>query len=192
MFVLLVRVEDAHKRDDDNNLLEIQEWKMGFMKKKGTSGALVGLALAILLFDISGTFFILFGPQLLYRADDPAVIDLVRKTGTTVEGVGGVSTSFQGVNILSFQAKSLQPKVGSNQSVWVYEFSDPGSANLQASLISPSGSEIRAYSGRAVSFAWVATPHLFKTGRLIVLYVGNDLSTLNLLRSALGTQFAGG
>jgi hypothetical protein len=162
------------------------------MKKKGASGALVGLTLAILLFDMIGAFFILSGPQLLYRTDEPAVMDLVQKTGATVEIVGGVSTSFQGVHIFSFQARSFQLKVGNNQSVWVYAFSDPDSANLQSSLISPSGSEIRAYSGGVVSFDWVATPHLFKTSRLIVLYVGNDLAALDLLRSALGTQFAGG
>ncbi|MGI9067074.1 MAG: hypothetical protein ACR2HX_11820 [Pyrinomonadaceae bacterium] len=39
---------------------------------------------------------------------------------------------------------------------------------------------------------WMATPHFFKTGKLIVLYVGGNQTILELLRTALGGQFAGG
>jgi hypothetical protein len=38
---------------------------------------------------------------------------------------------------------------------------------------------------------WVATPHFYKTGRILVLYVGDDQAILDLLEGALGPQFAG-
>jgi len=38
---------------------------------------------------------------------------------------------------------------------------------------------------------WVATPHLFRSGKVIVLYVGDGASTLKVLETVLGPQFAG-
>lgn len=38
---------------------------------------------------------------------------------------------------------------------------------------------------------WVATPHFYKAGRILVLYVGDDQAILDLLESAIGPQFAG-
>jgi hypothetical protein len=39
--------------------------------------------------------------------------------------------------------------------------------------------------------SWMATPHFFKKGRILVLYVGDNTETLGLLESVLGAQFAG-
>jgi hypothetical protein len=39
---------------------------------------------------------------------------------------------------------------------------------------------------------WIATPHFYSGGQLIVLYVGDQSSTMNLLEEVLGSQFAGG
>jgi hypothetical protein len=39
---------------------------------------------------------------------------------------------------------------------------------------------------------WMATPHFFKSGSLLVLYVGDDAEILDLLKDSLGDQFAGG
>src|SRR5437868_378682 len=115
--------------------------------EKRVGSAVIGVVLALLLFDIIGSLLVVFGPQVMYRTDDPAIMDLLRKTGATVEAVGGVSNTFQGIQILSFQARSFQLKVGANQDVSVYEFSDPATVNLQAYLISPDGSGVRSYSG---------------------------------------------
>ena len=38
---------------------------------------------------------------------------------------------------------------------------------------------------------WVAPPHFFLKGRVLVIYVGNDSAVVNLLRNLLGPQFAG-
>ena len=39
---------------------------------------------------------------------------------------------------------------------------------------------------------WMATPHFFKSGKLIVLYLGDDVAVMTLLTGLLGPQFAGG
>jgi hypothetical protein len=38
---------------------------------------------------------------------------------------------------------------------------------------------------------WVAPPHFFQQGCVIVLYVGSDEEMISLLASVLGPQFAG-
>ncbi len=38
---------------------------------------------------------------------------------------------------------------------------------------------------------WVAAPHFYKSGRLIVLCVGDDAGVIAALEAALGAQFAG-
>ena len=38
--------------------------------------------------------------------------------------------------------------------------------------------------------SWVALPHAYQAGRVIVLYVGDDTSTLQLLQATLGAPFA--
>ena len=39
---------------------------------------------------------------------------------------------------------------------------------------------------------WIDTPHFYKAGKIIVLYIGSDATVLDLLKGALGPQFAGG
>jgi hypothetical protein len=39
--------------------------------------------------------------------------------------------------------------------------------------------------------SWMATPHFYKTGRILVLYVGDDQKVIDVLTGALGPQFAG-
>ena len=52
---------------------------------------------------------------------------------------------------------------------------------------------IGASEGTTVSHVdWMATPHFYRRGSLIVLYVGDDVATLQLLRDVAGPQFAGG
>lgn len=39
--------------------------------------------------------------------------------------------------------------------------------------------------------SWVGTPHVFKSGRVLVLLIGDDRAVLGPLTCALGRQFAG-
>ena len=38
---------------------------------------------------------------------------------------------------------------------------------------------------------WVAPPHFFLKGRVVVIYVGSDTGIVSLLTNVLGSQFAG-
>lgn len=78
----------------------------------------------------------------------------------------------------------------------VYAYSTTWAAQLDASRVSADGATTRSgfgpFGGSAVTVEWVAPPHHFRRGRVIVTYIGSDSSVLSLLTSLLGQQFAGG
>ena len=76
-------------------------------------------------------------------------------------------------------------KVGTEE-VQVYEYAKPESAEAEARLVSPDGSGVGTSR-----LQWLAPPHFFRGGRVIVLYVGSHAKTLNSLTAVLGAQFAG-
>lgn len=73
------------------------------------------------------------------------------------------------------------------QDVQVFEYSTAAGAKAEADLVSPDGTSV----GTSM-MTWIATPHFYKSGRLIVLYVGDLSDTITILNGALGPQFAGG
>ena len=70
--------------------------------------------------------------------------------------------------------------------VQVFEFSSAAAAADLAAQVSPDGSSVGT-----TMIMWVEPPHYFLSGRLIVLYVGENNDTLVMLAQALGPQFAG-
>ena len=70
--------------------------------------------------------------------------------------------------------------------VQVFEYEDSKAMEAEASLVSPDGSSV----GTSMMM-WVDKPHFYKAGRMIVLYVGSDQATQDLLEKILGSQFAG-
>jgi hypothetical protein len=75
---------------------------------------------------------------------------------------------------------------GAEGSLQVMEYSDQAAAEADAGMVDASGSSI----GTAQPF-WVDVPHFFKSGKLIVLYVGSDEQVLSTLEAVFGPQFAG-
>jgi len=73
------------------------------------------------------------------------------------------------------------------EDVQVFEYAYASTADAQAARVSNTGSTV----GTSM-ISWVNTPHFFKKGGLIVLYVGRNQSTLDALKRVLGEQFAGG
>jgi len=77
-----------------------------------------------------------------------------------------------------------------------YEYSTTWAAQLDAGRVSADGATTRGgfgpFGGSAVTVEWIAPPHHFRRGRVIVTYIGSDASILSLLTSVLGQQFAGG
>lgn len=73
------------------------------------------------------------------------------------------------------------------EDVQVFEFADEATAEMAASQISPDGS-----STPTMMITWMATPHFYRSGRVIVVYVGENEGITSLLEAMIGPQFAGG
>jgi hypothetical protein len=73
------------------------------------------------------------------------------------------------------------------EGVQVFEYDSAETMESDAVLVDASGSPIGT-----TMVTWMATPHFYKKGRILVLYVGDNAGTLEVLESVLGPQFAGG
>ena len=73
-----------------------------------------------------------------------------------------------------------------DQDVQVFEYRTVSAAARDAGKLSPKGSSVGISVPR-----WIAPPHFFKSGRLIVLYVGDNAHVVEALTDVLGPQFAG-
>jgi hypothetical protein len=71
--------------------------------------------------------------------------------------------------------------------VQVFEFASASDVDTAAGTVAADGSSI----GTGM-MAWISTPHFYKSGKLIVLYIGDESATIDVLIDVLGSQFAGG
>lgn len=110
--------------------------------------------------------------------DYVSLVDNLRAAGATVEPAGEINQPFFSVTGSAIMVNG--------ENVQVFEYADAAAAEAEAGLVSADGSSI----GTSI-VSWVAAPHFYKAGKLIVLYVGENAATLNLLESVLGAQFAG-
>ena len=81
-----------------------------------------------------------------------------------------------------------------NEEIQVYVYDTVQAASADANRVSPTGSEIGAGAegGSVSTVDWVSTPHFYQFGNLLVLYVGEDETTISLLESVMDAPFAGG
>ncbi len=107
-----------------------------------------------------------------------SLFDNLRAAGATVEPAGDISQPFFSVkgNAITVNGENVQ----------VFEYADAATAEAEAAFVSADGSSIGT-----TMVSWVAAPHFYKTGRLIVLYVGDNEAVINVLETVLGSQFAG-
>jgi hypothetical protein len=105
-------------------------------------------------------------------------LDAVAARGVRVERVGEVEQPFLSVIGQMVQVNSED----------VQAFGYPSAADMeaQASRISPDGGTVGTSN-----IHWIGTPHFFKQGKLLVLYVGENDDLLRILTATLGRQFAG-
>jgi hypothetical protein len=73
-----------------------------------------------------------------------------------------------------------------DEDVQVFQYSSAAEMEAQAALISRDGT---AVGTRKIH--WIGSPHFFKQGRVLVLYVGQDKKVEKALEAVLGRQFAG-
>ena len=116
-------------------------------------------------------------------ADEPVdsyanLLAKLREHGASVEIVGPISQPF-------FTPEGRVISVD-GQEVQVFEFSSEEEMEIAAETISPDGSSI----GTSM-ISWVAAPHFYKSGKLVVLYVGDEDGVVQVLETVLGPQIAG-
>jgi hypothetical protein len=80
--------------------------------------------------------------------------------------------------------------------VAAYAYRTTVAAQLDASRVSSDGATFRGgfgpFGGHVVTVDWIAPPHHYRRGRVIVSYIGSDVAIMRLLTAVLGPQFAGG
>jgi hypothetical protein len=116
-------------------------------------------------------------------ADKP--LDLDGLTSALAEQ--GAAVTENGTVLQPFFEPEGQVLSINGQDVQVFEFASQEAALEAAGTIAADGGSV----GTSM-MAWMDTPHFFQSGRLILLYVGSDGATLDLLSAAAGPQIAGG
>lgn len=101
------------------------------------------------------------------------LVDAFRDAGATVEPAGQVEQPFFGVIGWIIKVNDAD--------VQVFEYPDEEIRRAESERISPEGSAI----GTSM-VTWVDQPNFWAQGRVIVLYVGHDAVTLDLLATVLG------
>lgn len=109
--------------------------------------------------------------------DYSSLVARLREGGLRVEPAGEIQQSF-------FTPRARVIRIN-DEEAQVYEYAGEQSAASEASRVSPNGS-----IGGSMPM-WIAPPHFFRKGRVIVLYLGSDSDTLGKVREVLGPELAG-
>jgi hypothetical protein len=73
-----------------------------------------------------------------------------------------------------------------SEDVQVFLYPNTTTAAAQAALVSPDGSSVGSSK-----LQWVGSPHFYRKGKLLVLYVGDDDQVRKALDTVLDRPFAG-
>jgi len=111
-------------------------------------------------------------------SDYTSVVDGLRGTGVTIASGGEVSQSF-----LSGKGQAI---LVNGEQVQIFEYVDEAAVEADAASVSADGGTVGT-----TMITWVATPHFYRSGKVIVLYIGEDATVLKALETVLGSQFAG-
>ena len=111
-----------------------------------------------------------------------SLIDNLREAGAVVEPRGEVAPDF-----LSAKRRVISVN---DSDVQVWEYDDATAADAEAALISPDGFSVHTAT-KITLVEWIAPPHFYKSGKLIVLYVGESEAVTVVLERVLDPQFAG-
>lgn len=110
--------------------------------------------------------------------DYVSFVDQLRANGAPVTPTGSIDRSFFAVGGYTLTADS--------ESMQVYEYATRDAMEHDAALVSADG-----YTIGTTKVSWIAPPHFYRAGRIIVVYPGSDTTTLQRLQTILGPAFAG-
>lgn len=80
--------------------------------------------------------------------------------------------------------------IANGERVEVFEYATAAAANADAARIDPEACMVSTDKG-TINLEWKDSPHFFKGGRVIVLYVGTTPQMRQLFTQMFGPQFAG-
>lgn len=117
-------------------------------------------------------------PGPLMVEDQASLVAALQAAGAAVEVGDPITQAF-------FSPEGNLIKVN-GADVQVFEYESPEAMENEASQVAPDGGSI----GTSM-VSWIDTPHFYKAGRIIALYVGSDETVLGSLEKVTGPQFAG-
>lgn len=112
-------------------------------------------------------------------SDNASLVEELRLMGNSVESLESIYQPFftpQG-QIIELNDEDIQ----------VFEYSSEEEANKEAVQVSADGISVGT-----TMLTWIYTPHFYQSGKIIVLYIGNNSEVIDMLTELLGPQFAGG
>jgi len=109
--------------------------------------------------------------------DRASLMEALQGRGFDVQPAGEVQQPF-------FEVSGTVLKVG-GADVQVFEFADVAATKEAMSTIGSDGNP------PTMMIEWVAAPHFYQAGKIIVLYVGDDTAIIEVLTKTLGAQVAG-
>jgi hypothetical protein len=104
------------------------------------------------------------------------LVAALKAAGLTLDPAGPVQQPFLTGSGTAFNRGAVQ----------IFEYADAAAAGQDAAKIKPDGSVAGTNVG------WLAQPHFYRSGRLLLIYLGADAPTLNTLSVVLGAPFATG
>jgi len=110
--------------------------------------------------------------------DRASLLNILQAAGAKVETGDSITQEF-------FSPEGQTVKVN-GADLQVFEYENAEAMESEASEVAPDGGSI----GTSM-VNWVDAPHFYKSGRIIVLYIGNNETVLALLEKIMGKQFAG-
>lgn len=116
-----------------------------------------------------------------------SLVEKLTSMGAEVEPIGEVTAPF-------FSVAGKEISVNGND-VQIFEHPDVAATDAKSKLISEDGLFVGTQTTEGMDLSaveWGGTPHFYKKGKLIVVYVGDDKGTKDALTTVLGSQFAGG
>lgn len=111
--------------------------------------------------------------------DQAELLTKLRSAGATAEVADTVHQDF-------FTPEGVLITIDDEEDIQVFEYQTAPAMEQEASQVAPDGNSV----GTSMMM-WVDNPHFYKSGRLIVLYLGDNPATLSLLNKVMGSQFAG-
>ncbi len=124
------------------------------------------------------------------------LVNDLRLSGAIINETGDAFLSGHGREpVFSGKGKYIRLS-GEEAPINVWEYGDEEAALTEAKFISRDGFDIRRPPGTgdegfAGHYDWIAPPHWYQSGKIVVLYVGETPELRILLNELLGKQFAG-